>query len=570
MRIRHNAAGMSTLHNSRMHLNRVQNSIEKLSSGSALSRAKDAPADLYQAEMLRSQASGLKQAAENVEHSISLLQTAGSFLGDISSKLTQMRQLAVQAANEATNDPATLEANQYELELLLDSILKIAEKAEFGGKKLLDGSMGVNGVTVGENQRFIKAAKDTPSSPEKGFAIDITHTATRATMVGEIPLTVKSIGDGFVIRVKEGGRLAVLDTREGELFQEIEMMKKRNQRKNDGEFEDPFNFSFAEEAGLEKSRQVDENQRRKGSESEPSSPNAEESLEVRQFVLYHLNNKLADNGLNVQAVSSHDGRLILHHFDYGDKPTFQVSCSIPEMISAEANVWEESAPGRNVEGTIGGGQSVGDGMQLTAMEGGPAQGAVIEFTGQPGSIKVPVLDPRGRHIGNEPFEEPQEMLLGSVDEPKIEGYLHITQQSQSVQSGESANEYDLFSLSNVRPSKLGMGIVNPSGFRSISDIDLTVKGGAEDAVLLIDEASRDIGDIRLEIGSFEKNTLQRTMQNVETETLGVSSSRSRLQDTDSAKEMANLTQAQIQLATSQALTGQAYQKPRQVMNLLKQ
>ena len=162
------------------------------------------------------------------------------------------------------------------------------------------------------------------------------------------------------------------------------------------------------------------------------------------------------------------------------------------------------------------------------------------------------------------------MLLGSVDEPKIEGYLHITQQSQSVQSGEGANEYDLFSLSNVRPSKLGMGIVNPSGFRSISDIDLTVKGGAEDAVLLIDEASRNIGDIRLEIGSFEKNTLQRTMQNVETETLGVSSSRSRLQDTDSAKEMANLTQAQIQLATSQALTGQAYQKPRQVMNLLKQ
>ena len=99
MRIRHNAAGMSTLHNSRTHLNRVQNSIEKLSSGSALSRAKDAPADLYKAEMLRSQASGLKQATENVEHSISLLQTAGSFLGDISSKLTQMRQLAVHSAN---------------------------------------------------------------------------------------------------------------------------------------------------------------------------------------------------------------------------------------------------------------------------------------------------------------------------------------------------------------------------------------------------------------------------------------------------------------------------------------
>ncbi|MEE3122202.1 MAG: flagellin [SAR324 cluster bacterium] len=570
MRIRHNAAGMSTLRNSRMHQNRVQNSIEKLSSGSALNRAKDAPADLYQAEMLRSQASGLKQAAENAEHSISLLQTAGSFLGDISSKLTEMRQLAVQSSNEATNDPATLEANQYQLELLLSSILSIAEKADFGGKKLLDGSMGVNGVTVGENLKFIEAAKDTPSSPEKGFPIDITHTATRSSMVGQIPLTVDSIGEGFVIRVKEGSRLAVLDTREGDLFQEIEVMKKRNQRKQGGEFQDPFNFSFAEDAKLEKSRKVDENQKQKGSESKPTGNNAEESLEVRQFVLFHLNQKLADNNLNVQAVSSHDGRLILHHFEYGDKPKFQVSCSIPEMIAREANAWEESFPGKNVEGTIGGGQAIGDGMRLTANTGGPAQGAVVEYSGIPGTFKIPVLDPRGRHINNEPFEQSQEMLLGSVEEPIIEGYLHITQQSQSVQTGESASEYDLFSLNDVRPSKLGSGIMNPSQFKSISDIDLTMEGGAEDAVLLINKATQDVSDIRLDIGSFEKNALQRAMQNVETEALGVNSSRSRLQDTDSAKEIANLTQSQIQLNTSQALTGHAYQKPMHVMKLLNQ
>jgi flagellin len=512
----------------------------------------------------------LKQAAENAEHSISLLQTAGSFLGDISSKLTEMRQLAVQSSNEATNDPATLEANQYQLELLLSSILSIAEKADFGGKKLLDGSMGVNGVTVGENLKFIEAAKDTPSSPEKGFSIDITHTATRSSMVGQIPLTVDSIGEGFVIRVKEGSRLAVLDTREGDLFQEIEVMKKRNQRKQGGEFEDPFNFSFAEDAKLEKSRKVDENQKQKGSESKPTGNNAEESLEVRQFVLFHLNQKLADNNLNVQAVSSHDGRLILHHFEYGDKPKFQVSCSIPEMIAREANAWEESFPGKNVEGTIGGGQAIGDGMRLTANTGGPAQGAVVEYSGLPGTFKIPVLDPRGRHINNEPFEEPQEMLLGSVEEPIIEGYLHITQQSQSVQTGESASEYDLFSLNDVRPSKLGSGIMNPSQFKSISDIDLTMEGGAEDAVLLINKATQDVSDIRLDIGSFEKNALQRAMQNVETEALGVNSSRSRLQDTDSAKEIANLTQSQIQLNTSQALTGHAYQKPMHVMKLLNQ
>ena len=88
--------------------------------------------------------------------------------------------------------------------------------------------------------------------------------------------------------------------------------------------------------------------------------------------------------------------------------------------------------------------------------------------------------------------------------------------------------------------------------------------------MLIDKATQDVSDIRLDIGSFEKNALKRAMQNVETEALGVSSSRSRLQDTNSAKEFAQLTQSQIQLSTSQALTGQANQKPIHVMKLLNQ
>ena len=56
-----------------------------------------------------------------------------------------------------------------------------------------------------------------------------------------------------------------------ELFQEIEMMKKRTREKMMESLKIPSIF-FAEEAGLEKSRQVDENQASKGSESEPRLP----------------------------------------------------------------------------------------------------------------------------------------------------------------------------------------------------------------------------------------------------------------------------------------------------------
>ena len=57
--------------------------------------------------------------------------------------------------------------------------------------------------------------------------------------------------------------------------------------------------------------------------------------------------------------------------------------------------------------------AVGQGRILTASGGGPAAGAVIEYSGTPGIFEIPVLDPLGRHVSNEPFRESQEMLLGS-------------------------------------------------------------------------------------------------------------------------------------------------------------
>ncbi len=93
------------------------------------------------------------------------------------------------------------------------------------------------------------------------------------------------------------------------------------------------------------------------------------------------------------------------------------------------------------------------------------------------NFEIPVLDPLGRHVSNEPFRESQEMLLGSYENPIIEGYLHISQQSQSVQLGDEAKEFETFSLNSVKPHDLGRGVVNLSEFKSLSDIDLTARGG---------------------------------------------------------------------------------------------
>ena len=62
-------------------------------------------------EHLRSQTAGLKQAIDNLEAEISMVQTAEAALEEVSSALITAWQLAVHAANEAVNDDVILQAD---------------------------------------------------------------------------------------------------------------------------------------------------------------------------------------------------------------------------------------------------------------------------------------------------------------------------------------------------------------------------------------------------------------------------------------------------------------------------
>ena len=111
-------------------------------------------------------------------------------------------------------------------------------------------------------------------------------------------------------------------------------------------------------------------------------------------------------------------------------------------------------------------------------------------------------------------------------------------------------------------------MVNLSEFKSLSDIDLTARGGGADAMIVIDKAFEGISELRRDLGSFEKNTLQSTLGNINSENLNSGRTRSMLQDTDSASEMAELTQSQIQLSISQSMIAQSHQKSKNVMKLI--
>ena len=79
-------------------------SLEKLSSGYRINRAADDASGLVISQNLDKQISGLKQATQNAQDGISVVQTAEGALTQVNSMLQRIHDLIVQSANTASSD----------------------------------------------------------------------------------------------------------------------------------------------------------------------------------------------------------------------------------------------------------------------------------------------------------------------------------------------------------------------------------------------------------------------------------------------------------------------------------
>ncbi|HUA93916.1 MAG TPA: flagellin [Acidimicrobiales bacterium] len=127
----------------------MSKAISELSSGLQIQTAADNPAGYVVAEGLESQANGFTQAISNAQAGVSLIQTASGALNQITSILQTMNQLALSSANGATNDTASLNANEQEFVALQNQIDQIANTTSYGTKVLLDGTFSNQSLQVG-------------------------------------------------------------------------------------------------------------------------------------------------------------------------------------------------------------------------------------------------------------------------------------------------------------------------------------------------------------------------------------------------------------------------------------
>ena len=109
------------------------------------------------------------------------------------------------------------------------------------------------------------------------------------------------------------------------------------------------------------------------------------------------------------------------------------------------------------------------------------------------------------------------------------------------------------------------GIANQNGL--ISNLDVTTKTGAQNAIDSIDAAISQVDQTKANLGAIQ-NRFDSTISNLNNVQQNITDARSRIMDADIAKEAAEMTQNNVRQQAAAAVLTQANQNPQLALQLL--
>ncbi len=150
---------------------KLASSMEKLSSGYRINKAADDAAGLAISEKLSAQVSGLTQAQQNAQSAVNLVQTADGAMGEVTSMLQRVRDLAVEYNNGtlSTSDQAAITA---EVAQLCNEISSIGSDTQFNGIALLTGTASITFQVGANDGETISTTAVKLFGSGSGYAVD--------------------------------------------------------------------------------------------------------------------------------------------------------------------------------------------------------------------------------------------------------------------------------------------------------------------------------------------------------------------------------------------------------------
>lgn len=160
------------------------------------------------------------------------------------------------------------------------------------------------------------------------------------------------------------------------------------------------------------------------------------------------------------------------------------------------------------------------------------------------------------------------VFTASSDDVTFDNGLELTSELGStitLADGE-ANSANLLNLGLTENDNTTTTALSSADF-DVENMSVETRSDAADAIRTADNALQQVSGLRSELGAVQ-NRFEATIANLSVSSENLSAARSRIQDTDFAKETAELTRAQILQQAGTSILSQANAVPQTVLGLL--
>ena len=132
---------------------------------------------------------------------------------------------------------------------------------------------------------------------------------------------------------------------------------------------------------------------------------------------------------------------------------------------------------------------------------------------------------------------------------------------------DSAEDYYYIAIGSCTASSLGLGNFSEKLGNGVAGFSVSTQSAAQHALTAIDQAIISKDKIRAALGALQ-NRLENTISNLQTQSLNLQASESRISDVDVATEMTEFVRNQILTQSAVAMLSQANSLPKMALQLI--
>lgn len=482
----------------------LDQSLERLSTGLRINRGKDDPAGLIASENLRAEKSSINAAITNADRADQVANIAEGGLQEVSGLLTELQGLVTNTANTAGLSDQEKEANQLQIDSILQTIDRISSSTSFQGKKLLNGNLNytTTNVDAGVTDFKVNGAKLAYGGDIDVRAV-VTTSAQKAGLVlstgGALNLN-GGTNSAFTIEVTGNLGSRELSFASGTSVQSII---------------DAIN-TFTDVTGVQAATITGTSSIKLNSEEFGSNA----FVSVR--VVNNADLQGTGTGIfntNAQDFSTADASSRVQFTDTG------ASNGIRDV-------------GQDVVATI-------NGIKATA-------------DGKTARINTDFLDV------SVTFDDSTSQTRGNVDAFTITGGGADFQLAAKVDIAGKVS----IGISDVATRKLGNSDLGYLSDLSSGKSKNVVDGNLTEAQKVVEEAINQVSSLRGRLGAFQKNTVGATIRSLSVSLENTTAAESTIRDANFASETAALTRNQILVSASTNILSLANQQPQAALQLL--